>query len=172
MIIAIATRLAAIDTKFHEIPSRVMASVPKPSTAIPSPRRGSHGATRARSRLATRHRTLPPTKVTTPSQSSTGDGGARHTGAAPGGAACSVAAGTTCRRRTRTQHAPRQREERRSECGRDAEQRPEGKPVHARQRDTPRNGKNPDRCTNHQSDQRETTQPFHVGKGGVLRRRP
>ena len=71
MITPIATRLAAIETKFHPTPSRVMASVPRPSTAMPNPRRGSHGATSARSRLATRHRTAPATKVTTPSQSST-----------------------------------------------------------------------------------------------------
>jgi hypothetical protein len=82
----IATRLAAIETKFQPTPSSVMASVPRPSTAIPMPRRGSHGATSERSLLATRHNTLPATKVTTPSQSSKGVA-ARGAGAAPHGAA-------------------------------------------------------------------------------------
>ena len=65
-----ATRLAAIETKFQTTPCSVMASVPRPSTAIPTPSRGSQGATMLRFRLATRHSTLPATKVTTPSQSS------------------------------------------------------------------------------------------------------
>lgn len=69
--IPMATRLAAIETIFQGTPSRVIASVPNPSTAIPSPNLGSHGATKARSRLATRQSTPPATKVTTPSQRST-----------------------------------------------------------------------------------------------------
>lgn len=68
--IPIATRLAAIDTMFQPTPSRVIASVPSPSVAMPRPSRGSHGATKARSRLATRQSTPPATKVTTPSQRS------------------------------------------------------------------------------------------------------
>jgi hypothetical protein len=86
----IATRLAAMETKFQPTPSSVMASVPRPRIAIPTPSRGSHGATSARSRLATRHSTLPATKVTTPSQSSKRRNGTRQ--ATPGAplAACSV----------------------------------------------------------------------------------
>ena len=73
-----ATRLAAIETKFQTTPSRVMASVPRPSTAMPIPRRGSQGATSLRWRLAMRHSTLPATKVTTPSQSSKTSQGTKH----------------------------------------------------------------------------------------------
>ncbi len=71
MIIPMAIRLAVIETTVHPTPSRVIASVPSPRTAMPSPSLGSHGATNARSRLATRQSTPPATKVTTPSQRST-----------------------------------------------------------------------------------------------------
>ena len=115
-----ATRLAAIETKFQTTPCSVMASVPSPSTAIPIPSRGSQGATRLRSRLATRHNTLPATKVTTPSQSSTTSQGAGNVKPPSAEGACSVVDGSPRGGERRPQHAKRERKERRAERGRDA----------------------------------------------------